>query len=513
MGKFAQLLGLEPVLTEAERKELQVQLANTDHKAEIAQESLARLQLAMEDQGWSKTSQDAMAEFTRPGLQMAADKCRVMAIANPLIKRGLAIRASYVHGQGVGITARADGTEGGQDVNALVQAFLDDDVNRAALTGHQAKLRLETSLGTDGNVFICLVTDPMTGKVTPRTLPFDEVQDKMTMPGDRMITRYYRRDWHENGSDHTAYYPDIRWRPRTRDKWVTDGEQRYPIMWDMPVLHVMDNGLEGWSYGIGDAYAAVPWATAYKEFLEDWVLLIKALSRIAYTASRKKNPASQTARQALNMGQLPAGSTAVMGEGMTLEAMPKSGATIDSESGRPVATMVAAALGIPVTTLMADPGQTGARAVAETLNQPTMLEFKGRQELWTEAYRAILGYVIDQAVIAPRGPLRGTVAREDTTLKVTLAQNTDRTLEIVWPDINELPVETIMNAIVQADGTGKLPPRVLAQLMLRALGVRDVDEILDELTDDDGNWVSPDASAGDAATRAYRRGEDPASKL
>lgn len=41
-----------------------------------------------------------------------------MFIANPLIKRGLNVRAAYIHGQDVGITTRADGTEGMQDVNS-----------------------------------------------------------------------------------------------------------------------------------------------------------------------------------------------------------------------------------------------------------------------------------------------------------------------------------------------------------------------------------------------------------
>lgn len=510
MGRFSRFLGLEESLSVTD---VTARINNAEHAAELAQESFTALQLAMENSGWGKVGEDMSREFTRPGLQMAADRCRVAAVANPMIKRGLAVRAAYVHGQGVGIVARADGKESKQDVNAVIQAFLDDDGNRAALTGHQAKLRLENALGTDGNIFIALVTNPLDGSVKPRTISFDEIADKVTKPGDRMVTMYYRREWTEGRDTIVEYYPDIRYRPSTRPKMYLDGDRSYVINWDIPVIHVMDNALEGWKYGIGDAYAAVPWATAYKEFLEDWLLLIKALSRISFQMSSKKNPASQKARAALNIANLPAGSTAVVGEGQSIEAIPKSGATIDAESGRPVATMVAAALGIPVTTLLADPGQTGARAVAETLNQPTMLGFKGRQEVWTEAFRAILGYVIDQAVIAPRGALKGTVIRDTDNLRVELAGGDDRTLVITWPDINELPVETIMNAIVQANDTGKLPPRVLAELMLRALGVRDVDEILDELTDEDGNWITPDDTAADVAVQAFRRGEDPASKV
>jgi hypothetical protein len=46
---------------------------------------------------------------------------------------------------------------------------------------------------------------------------------------------------------------------------------------------------------------------------------------------------------------------------------------------------------------------------------------------------------------------------------------------------------------------------------MQALGVDDVDEWLAELTDENGEFVSPDAGAGQVAVDAFRRGQDPAS--
>lgn len=510
MGRVRQILGLEesPIIREALGA-----LATAEYKAEKLQESLGSLELAMDNAGWEKLVSDSEGQFSRDGLKRAAQLCRLMAIANPLIKRGLAVRAVYVHGQGVGVTARADGTDGTQDVNAVVQAFLDDDSNRANFTGSQAKTRLETALGTDGNVFIVAFTDPLDGRVDVRTLPFDEIAEKITAPGDRGTTHYYRRSWRENKIEREELYPDLRYRPAMRAKGIAleVGGKVLPINWDSPVYHLHDNGLDGWSFGIGDAYAALPWARAYKEFLEDWTMLIKALSKIAFTATRdKKTPASQRARSGLrDMANVPAGSSVEMSEGQKLEAVPKSGATIDSESGRPVLAMVAAALGLPVTTLSADPGQTGARAVAETLNLPTRLEFQFRQKLWTEAYRAMSGYVIDQAIIAPRGPLKGTTSRRGDALFMALAGGDDRTLDIVWPDLKDLPLETVMNAIESADGTGTVPKLLIARLTMRALGVDDVDEWLEKITDDNGDFIDPAASAGQTAADNLRDGKVP----
>lgn len=492
-------------------------VANLQHRLESLAESYTQLQLSREDAGWQRITDQYKQEFTREGLKTAAEQCRVFAIANPLVKRGLGIRSAYVFGQGVGTTARGDGTEGSQDVDGLVQAWLDDQDVREVFSGAQANERNETALGTDGNVFFALFTKPLTGRVTPRLLDFDEITDKVSNPEDKVRTWYYRREWTEVGTDgevtaRKAYYPDISYRPLTRPRTLNDIE----VMWDTPVYHVKVNALNGWKFGIGDAYAALPWARGFKEYLEDWALLMKSLSRIAWQTSAKGVKESQRKRAAINdMASLPAGSTASMSADQKLEAVPKTGATLDSESAKPLASMVAAALGVPVTTLLSDPGQTGARAVAETLNLPTRLEMQGRQEVWREARRMILGYVIEQAVIAPRGPLKGRIERDGDRLRVVLPNPDDATLDIVFPELDEIPVEVVVNAITSASEF--LPPLLIAEQLMRALRIRDVDEWLDQMKDEDGNFIPPTLAAGDAAgnaaARALRQGGNPADVL
>lgn len=510
MGRIAQFLGLQ----ESAGPEAG-ELATAEYRLEKATESLARLELAFEDQGWMKLTAQMANEFSREGLRTAAELCRLMNIANPLIKRGLSIRAAYVFGQGMGISARATGESGEQDVNTLVQAFLDDPGNREAVTGGQARIRAEKTLGTDGNYFVAMFTSPLTGRVQARTIPFDEITDVINAPGDRSRPWYYLRQWVEvdesgQNTQMSAYYPALNYRPQTRARTY----RGKPVYWDSPVRQVKVNDADGWSFGIGDAYAAVPWARAHKEFLEDWALMMKSLARITWQFSSKGKVDAQKKRaQIQSLANMPAGSMVNGSEGQTLEAVPKTGATLDSESSKPLASMAASALGISVIDLLADPGQTGARATAETLDTPKRLEMQGRQEVWLEFYRDILGYVIDQAVIAPRGPLKGSVERDGDRLRVTLAGDTDRTLDITYPDLDEVSLKDAMAAIVEADGTEKMPPLVTLRLMLRVLKVRDVDEILATVTDDQGNYIDPAVSAGDVAVKAFRDGTDPASAL
>lgn len=502
------------------------------NEVEFLRESLADLELAMDDKGWASLTAGSEQEFSRNGLAKIARNSRVFALANPLVKRGLAVRQAYVFGQGVEISARANGQEPGQqDVNAVIQDWWADPGNKAAVTGGQAQETLERMLGTDGNVFIACFTNPRTGRVQMRTIPFDEVAEVITNPDDRAEPWFYRREWTARGvneqgrvvdTQRVDYYPALDFWPATRPRFI-DG---HPVHWDAPVRHVKVNHLDGWQFGVGDAYAALVWARAYRDFLADWATLVKSLSQFAWRATAKHSKAAKL-RNALARrphGTAPAGNdtnagaTALLDPEVTLEAIPKTGATIDSESGRPLATMVAAALDVPVTTLLSDPGQTGARAVAETLNLPTRLAMQQRQALWGDTYKALAKYVIRQAVKAPAGPLQGQVVRDpysnrETVLLAGDTNGDDDTIEVVWPSLDDTPMQTIVDAIVAADGTGKLPPVETLKLLLSALGVRDADEIVAAATDENGNWIDPALSAAQVAVDAFRRGEDPAKAL
>lgn len=487
-------------------------LEDAAYRLDTATENLARLQLMYEDAGWESLTAAGRTEFSRDGLSRNAELCRVMFVANPLMKRGLGIRASYVFGQGVQINARDE------DVDAVVQAYLEDEGNLDAVTGAQARVILENELGTDGNVFLAHFTNPLTGRVKVRPLPFDEVVEIITEPGDKTTHWFYRRRWVETtltstfGSvdrEREALYPALKYQPLTKPQQFNGVD----VMWDAPVLQVRVNPTGSKLWGVGDGFAALPWCRSYKEFLEDWATLCRALSRIAFRASSSKAKASQVQRAGLEqMAKLGAGSSVSLGEGQTLEAVPKTGATLDSESGRPLAAMAAAALGVPVTILLADPGVTGARATAETLDLPTRLEMQGRQEVWAQAYRASCGYVIEQAVIAPRGILRGKVERDGDRVLVDLGDK-DTTVEVIWPDLAEIPLDVLMAALEKANDMDLLPRIELLKLVLRALNIRDIDDILDDLTDEDGNLLEPSVTAGSLAAQSFRDGKDPAQAL
>ncbi|MBX6166306.1 MAG: hypothetical protein IRY84_01475 [Thermobispora bispora] len=489
-------------------------------------ETISDLERRMYEPGWQRLTALAEQEFTRDGLRQITAVARVMTLKSPLLKRGLALRTAYVWGQGIHIVARD------KKVNEVVRRFLDDAGNRRALTGDQAHETLERALFTDGNVLFACFTAPRTGRVQVRRLPWDEITDVICNPDDASEPWYYQQDgWTErldpvSGAVITerrvVFYPALGYKPASRPKTLRGRDGAVgPVRWDAPVYHVKVGGHDNWKFGLADCYAAIDWAQAYKEFLTDWARLIKALSRFAWRLTTKGSKqaaarvrmATAPTRDPVTGDALHAGATAIMTPDTVLEAVPKSGATIDSESGRPLAAMTAAALDVPVTMLLGDPGTVGARATAETLDTPTERTMQMRQGVWADAYQAILEHVILEAVRAPEGPLKGVIEVDpyDGRETARLRGGADTTIDISFPDIDDVDTSTLVDAIVKADSTSHLPPLVVARLLLEALGVRDIDSILEKLTGPDGEFIPPSASAGQAAADAFRKGLDPAS--
>jgi hypothetical protein len=503
------------------RAELAEALAVERRTVDFLQESFADLEARMHEPGWESLTAGATDEFSRDGLRQITAACRVMAVKSPLIKRGLSIRQAYVWGQGVEITSRDP------KVGKVVQEFMEDEGNLRTFFGATAREQNELALGTDGNLFPVLFTNPRDGRVQMRLLPWDEVTDVITNPEDSSEPWFYRHEtWKQTRTSSgtidkpkVVYYPALGYRPVTRLRRIRDvtGED-VEVRWDAPVVHVKVNALSGWKFGIGDAYAAIDWARAYKDFLTDWATLVRSLSRFAWRltskgskqASARTKLAAAPTRDRSTGEPNHAGATAIQAPDQMLEAIPKTGATIDSESGRPLAAMVAAALDVPVTMLLGDPGLVGARATAETLNTPTENMAAGRRAVWQEAIVAIVRHVILASIRAPEGTLRGVITQDGTRERFKLRGRAEATIDVDWPDIDQVPPSLMIDAITKADQTTYMPPLVTLRLLLQALGVKDVDEILDEVTGPDGEFVPPGVTAGQAAADRFRRGEDPA---
>lgn len=488
-------------------------------------ERLAALEMALETADWRRLTMDAEQEFSREGLRAIAELARIMALKNPLVKRGTEVQRLYVWGQGWSVTASDE------DIDAVLTAFFNDTANGVEL-GHQALGQKETELQTDGNLFFVFFPNTITGRVRLRSIPFDEIESIVCNPEDRKEPWYYRRQWTQESTNTatgatearqmTAYYPDWRYNPTVKPPAIG----AVPVRWESPICHIRGSaGYSNWAFGCSEIYASIDWARAYKEFLEDWASIVRAYRRFAFqlsTPGGKQGIAAAKAKLGSTYGSggtgsetnppPVVGSTFITGGEASLTPVRTSGATVAAEDGRRLLLMVAASVGLPET-FFGDVS-VGTLATAESLDRPTELAMRDRQTLWAGIYSAIFEYVLLWAVKAPSGPLRalGAVRRdvEDGQIRETVEWNKgiDPHIDIDFPPIVSGNMEAKIKAIVSAttlDGkppAGTLDLATVARLMLSALGEDDIDEMIGRLfPDGEGEAPPPPSQAQPAPER------------
>lgn len=461
---------------------------------ELLQERIAELELALDDIGYERIGDSNFnRQFTKASIDKIAAMARVYWLKNPLVKRAVATQASYVFGQGIDVTATDE------TVQEVIDDFINDTRNKAELTGEQAMLTKETELQVSANLFFTFFSDQINGATRVRTIPMNEIARIVYNPEDGKEPWYYMRVWNqpkEAGSlkyeTRKAFYPDINYMPK-------GGLPRYfngiEVMAKNPVYHVKVNCLSDMEYGVSEVYAAIDWAKAYKEFLEDWYTIVKSLSKFAWKATSKSGAtgmgqAQRVLENAINgrnpmSADLPGQSAQVWmsSDNFDLTPMPKSGATVAVEDGRRALLMVCAATGI-YEHYFGDPS-TGNLATAKAMEQPMLLMFQERQQLWEDVFGTILNYVIDQSAVSPGGSLSGSRTYNSYGESYVDTGNLDRSFQVSFPpilqeDINER-IDAIVKSTTLSGGTpaNTIDLKTVTTMLLTALG-EDTD-IVDKL--------------------------------
>lgn len=475
--------------TAAQIAELERRVRSADAMVDVMQESLADLE--REAFGWRRVAPTSEStRFSRSALDSIVDMARVMYLKNPLIRRGVNVKAHYVFGQGVQVRAAGD-----DRANDVIQEWWRN--NRSEF-GHQARTGADRTLTTEGNRFYGLFTNASTGGVLVRSVPYDEIRGAITDPDDRTRVLYWRRSWSSERLDVNtgnvdlgggeAYHPD--W--SNLDGPGGDGHperiQGVEVIEDVPIYHVRVGEVSGMTFGVPEVYPALSWAIAYKDFLEDWSSLVNSLQRFAYklttrpqdvqaAADKLETSVSDTDRAEDNPAPV-TGSVFVGDEDVDLTPIPKTGATIDADDARNLRLMVASALGLPDTILSGDV-DVGNFATSKTLDRPTELAMRDRQMVWAEVIRDLATFAVAESRGAPSGALRDV--REDVQIDVD------------FPPILEHDLAEQVSAIVEAatlDGDAManvIPQELTTRLLLTALGVEDVDAELDRMFDGEGN--------------------------
>ena len=479
-----------------------------EHEVTMLQERIAELEFAREDVGWDRLDDTGTdLDLSREALRRIIRDAQIMTLKNPLIDHAVSVTACYVFGQGVQIAGRGV-------ANDRVQAFLEDRGNLRVLTSQKALIGNDRQLTYEGNVFLACFGKPK--EVTRvRRIPTFQVLagDIIRNPDDDEDVWFYQRKWVRSTRDESGrrvteervdYYPDLYYKPDSQPARYGEDHDEGEVHWDSPVIHVKDGGLTGARFGVPTVFSSLDWARAVSRDLSDYATVRRALARFAwrivaksragarsvqaklqsdvtYTAPRETNPPPTT------------GSAFVGVEGTDIQPIRTAGAAPSPEEGRRLWLMVSAGTGIPETILSGN-ADAGNLATAKTLDRPTELMMKARQSVWADALADIVTYDL------ARGREDGLVpAQEDDTTQPAIAdpvtgatlvpqRDVDLTPDVTFPDILEDDVTARVAAIVQAatlggSGTaaGTMPDDLLTSLLLTALGVDDVDAVVEEM--------------------------------
>jgi hypothetical protein len=227
-------------------------------------------------------------------------------------------------------------------------------------------------------------------------------------------------------------------------------------------------------WGVPTTYAGLDWAKAVKENLEDHATLVRALSRFAWSVPANTKTGVNTLKGVLGftigtsgMETNPppvTGSTWIGPE--AISPVKTAGAAPHPEDSRALRLMFCAAAGVPETMLFGN-ADVGNLATAKTLDRPTELMMMDRQDTWKGVLKDIIEYVVKRMrEIQDVEDIRGLSAFSDLEIKI----------DVDFPDIMTHELNLLMEALVQAHGTGRLHPELLSRLIMEALGADDIDE-------------------------------------
>jgi hypothetical protein len=479
---------------------------------ELLEERIAELETFIEDVGWERMyGYGDDFQFTREALRDIIRLSRLYYLKSPIIKRPVDLQSYYVWGQGFELK------DSNPALNDVVQRFVKDPSNQRALFSVESAMDAERKLRVEGNLFLGYFTNLSTGRVQVRRFKVDEVQSIVFSDDDATEPRFYLRVWSDSNGSQRRYYPDWGYVRRLRAEreigtslGQTDSVRQemigeVSIDWDVPILHRKTGGFSDMDFGVPETYAALDWAKAYRELLEDFKKTSRALAKWAMVL--KKEGASQaqiTAIQARLQSTLgtasaetnPApvtGSTFVSNDSVDLKALDVSKASIDPEKFNRVMLMACAAMGTP-SNFYGD-AASGNLASAKTLDRPTELMFRARQNLWAEVFADCCTIAIEAAALAPKSKkVQSAGYDEDTGLMKIKADRklVDVDIDMSFPPVLQQDVQSVVQSLVTGITLNGQPIQVMndgptiLRILLKALGIDEVDEVVEIFYPKDG---------------------------
>lgn len=363
-------------------------LGLAEGRAYDLEERLQNVDRMLDERGWHQLfAKDALdGGLTLAQIKLASNQLRELLAANPILKRGLRARLTYVWGGGVSY-AGWSATGKPVTLTAEVRNRLRLPLLKRVLFSNGAHVEFESAAFTDGNIFLL-----WRGQERVQRIVMEQITADLRDPDDQETIWMFRREWDQNPSGKTPeerkhsvawFYTDAYTGTR-RSRVVVDANGKTEAVDTTATMqHHRFNPQLGWAYGIPDALPVVAWLKLYREFMTNGYIMSRALAQIAFKMTAKTaSGGTRMSAEIAAPGQ--SGGAQVMGEGQDMSALATAGKGYDFGSGKPLAAIIATGLEVSVSTLLAEGSQT-------ELDMDTRAAAEMRRLDWDDAYERILG--------------------------------------------------------------------------------------------------------------------------
>lgn len=363
---------------------IESQIAAYSGENEILREELdsVRAMMSYDEIGWTAIS--GITGEGSPGLSLrtlkdSSKQIREYAVGNPLIKRGLNLRYSYVWSKGVHIPGVNEET-GKRGRPSNLEKFYRHPVNQDSFFADSAHQAMEFAAGTDG--CFLLLGEEATKVVRP--IPVSEIAGVYVNPEFSGEIWAVLREWNPNPNNSDTrrrwYYSD-QFTGTKKGSIADETGKSVPVDAKHTLIDFWANRQVGWAYGVPDALAAMGYVRQYTELMMNGKTMTDALARFA--SKVKVGSKAGANNVGVKLGNGGAGQAAVIGEGNEMDIFSAAGKTYDFNGIRPVASLVATAMEVSIVHLLSDPGAGGSSyGAASNLDLPTKRAMVARQNAW-----------------------------------------------------------------------------------------------------------------------------------
>lgn len=384
--------------------------------------------LQYEDIGWKLINggggfDDDNTGITISTLHTVAKKLREEVAGSALPKRANEARYSYTFGKAFiipGLDQPGIKKPGKKD--ALNTFYLKPTVQRYVFS-EEAQVAMHAASSTDG----CYILVGDNATKDTHAIPVTQITDVYMNPDYNDEIWAYQRTW-------TSV--DYEGKTVEQSKWIltdrfpsgqkppeTIGETRVPVDESKTIIDAVFNNQVGWPLGIPDLMAGQIWNRKYITMIAYGEQVTETLAYFAAKVkSSSKSGAKEVGVQTAKGGSM--GNVVSYGEGNSVDVFNTAGRTYDFGGLRIFASFYAAAAGVTLTDLTADPSSAGASyGSAAALMPGARRSIEARRAHWAAWYSRVIKWATGKDVtVVPESIMEEDEYR--TAQKMVFAWNT-----------------------------------------------------------------------------------------